>query len=247
MDQGFAELTLSGIVVIVGNYGSGKTEVAINLAVDQKARHRAVQLADLDLVNLYFRTRQARDTMSALGIPMVLPARELLDADLPVLTPKINGLIRNPGELAILDVGGDGVGATVLGALADAFKQTTHRVTIWQVINPQRPGTDRIEGCLAARAAIEKAARLPVTGWVGNAHLMGETTLDHIVQGYELMTALAQTSGLPLAFITIPADLREAADQTLFDCPVLPIRRQLVPPWEKASALGRHIETEKGD
>jgi hypothetical protein len=118
---------------------------------------------------------------------------------------------------------------------------------MWQVVNPQRPGTDSVDGCLAARAAIEAAARLPVTGWVGNAHLMGETALDHILQGYELMTALAQASGLPLAFITMPGELWDAADQTMFGCPVLPIRRQLVPPWEKASALGASIESEKGD
>lgn len=244
MDQEITDLTLSGIVVIVGNYGSGKTEVAINLAVDQKARHRAVQLADLDLVNLYFRTRQARDIMSTLGIPMVLPPRELLDADLPVLTPQINGLIRNPGELAILDVGGDKVGAKVLGALADVIEQTSHAVTMWQVVNPNRPGTESIDGCLAARAAIEAAARLPLSGWVGNAHLMGETTFDHILQGYELMTALTQASDLPLAFITMPWDLWQASDRSIFRCPVLPIRRQLVPPWEKASALGAPIEKE---
>ena len=247
MDQRIAGLTLSGVVVIVGNYGSGKTEVAINLAAGQKTRGCSVQLADLDLVNLYFRTRQARETMSALGIPMVLPARELLNADLPVLTPRINGLIRNPGELAILDVGGDRVGATVLGALADAFEQTIHRVIVWQVVNPQRPGSDSLKGCLAARAAIEAAARLPVSGWVGNAHLMGETTLDHIVQGYKLMTALAKASDLPLAFITMPGGLWATADRSMFTCPVLPIRRQLVPPWEKATALGAQIETRKGD
>lgn len=237
MDHGIADLILSGVVVIVGNYGSGKTEVAINLAADQKARGRKVQLADLDLVNLYFRTRQARETMAALGIPMVLPARELLNADLPVLTPRINGLIRNPGELAILDAGGDRVGAAVLGALADAFGQTRHPVTMWQVVNPQRPGSDSVAGCLAARAAIEAAARMPVTGWVGNAHLLGETTLEHIVQGYELMTALVEAGDLPLAFITMPADLWTATDRSMFACPVLPIHRQLVPPWEKASSL----------
>ena len=245
MDQGAADLTLSGIVAIVGNYGSGKTEVAINLAADQKAKGREVQIADLDLVNLYFRTRQAREILSDLNIPVILPDPELLNADLPVLTPRINGLIRKPGQLAILDVGGEKVGAAVLSALADAFVQTAHPVTLWQVVNPHRPGTDSLAGCLAAREAIEAAARLPISGWVGNAHLMDETTLAHIQQGYDLMTALAEASGLPLAFITTPIDLWAAVDLSMFVCPVLPIRRQLVSPWQSAHPFVG--QTDKGE
>jgi hypothetical protein len=232
-----AELDLSGIIVIVGNYGSGKTEVSINLAVDQKTKGRTVQLADLDLVNPYFRTREARQALSALGIEMVLPPQALRQADLPILVPQVAGLIRQPGDLAILDAGGDDVGATVLAALADAFQHAAQPVRVLQVINPFRPNTQTVQGCLSMRAAIEAAARLPVSGWVGNAHLMAETTLEHIQYGYELMVALAHASRLPLAFMAVAQDLLAGAAADHWNCPVLPIRRQLVPPWEKAYPL----------
>ncbi len=232
-----AEIRLNGIVIIVGNYGSGKTEVAINLAVDQHARGRQVRLADLDLVNPYFRTREARRPLGVLGIDMILPPEGWLQADLPILMPQVAGLIREPGELSILDAGGDGVGATVLAALGDAFK--THRASpqMLQVINPFRPNTDTVAGCLAMRRTIEAASRLKVTGWVGNPHLMAETTLDHIIEGYELIRAVAAESGLPLICMTAAEAFAPRVAEILGDTPLLTIRRQLVPPWEKPVSL----------
>ena len=87
------DISLSGIVAIVGNYGSGKTEVAINLAVKRKRAGLDVRIADLDLVNPYFRTREAQNALEALGIKVILPPQEFLHADLPILSPTIAGMI----------------------------------------------------------------------------------------------------------------------------------------------------------
>ncbi|MBW1765948.1 MAG: cobalamin biosynthesis protein CbiA, partial [Deltaproteobacteria bacterium] len=111
------EINLTGIVIIVGNYGSGKTEISINLAVNRKLKGIDVRIADLDLVNPYFRTREARGQLSELGIDVVLPPEKYLQADLPILSPSISGMIRQPNQLTLLDAGGDGVGATVLATL----------------------------------------------------------------------------------------------------------------------------------
>ncbi len=232
-----SEIRLNGIVIVVGNYGSGKTEVAINLAVDQRTKGRKVRMADLDLVNPYFRTREARHSLDALGIDMVLPLKGWLQADLPILAPQVAGLIRQPGELAILDAGGDDVGATVLAALADAFQSTTEPVSMFQVVNPFRPNTDTVARCLQMRAAIEAVSRRQVTGWIGNPHLMELTTVDDVLQGYTLMQALVQASGLPLICMSVSETLVPQAGQMVMDCPVLAIRRQLVPPWIKPAPL----------
>jgi hypothetical protein len=228
---------LTGTIIIVGNYGSGKTEVAVNLAVQQRRAGRTVRLADLDLVNPYFRTREARQSLEALGIQMVLPPSELLQADLPILVPGIAGLIRQPGDLDILDVGGDPVGAKVLSAMADAFADSDKKTTMLQVINPHRPNTDTIAGCLAMRAAIEKASRMEVGGWIGNAHMMEETTVAHVREGYEFMRALQAQSGVPMRLITVPHRLIEALQDPDLYGMLLPIRRQLVPPWLKPQPL----------
>jgi hypothetical protein len=230
-----SELDVTGIVVIVGNYGSGKTEVAINLAMDQRRKGRGVRVADLDLVNPYFRTREARNVLTALGVEMILPAPQFLQADLPILVPQVAGLIRQPGDLAILDVGGDDVGATVLAALSDVLRASAHLVSMLQVVNPLRPNTDSIEGCLKMRAAIEASARMAVAGWIGNAHLLENTAADQIVEHYRFMQDLAQASGLPLVFITAVPWLVSQVAEANVECPILPIYRQLVPPWMKPS------------
>lgn len=229
-------INLTGIVIIVGNYGSGKTEVSINLAVNRKHADIDVRIADLDLVNPYFRTREAKDSLAKLGIDVVLPPEEYLQADLPILSPLVAGMIRQPSQLTLLDVGGNDVGANVLASLEDAFKNKT--VKMLQVVNPLRPFTDTIEGCLKIRAEIENAAKLSISGIIGNANLINETSIEEIYSGYEFVQALSEKSRLPLEFITVPRELLPDIDLRRLTCPVLPIDRQLVPPWEKAKEFG---------
>ena len=117
------KIDLGGIVIVTGNYGSGKTEVSVNLAVENRARGIDVRLADLDLVNPYFRSREARHQLRDLGIEVILPHEQYMAADLPILVPEVAGAIREQKAMVILDVGGDDVGATVLAALADRLKR----------------------------------------------------------------------------------------------------------------------------
>jgi hypothetical protein len=226
------EINLTGIVVVVGNYGSGKTEVSINLAVHCKHAGVDVRIGDLDLVNPYFRTREAKGPLAEMGIEVVLPPDQYMQADLPILSPLIAGMIRRPAELTLLDVGGDDVGATVLATLEDAFKDRPVRVL--QVVNPLRPFTETIEGCLKVRQEIEQAAKLAVDGIIGNANLIDETSVDDIYDGYEFVKRLSEQSDLTLEFITVARELLASVDVRQFSCPVLPIDRQLVPPWQKA-------------
>jgi hypothetical protein len=231
------EIHLTGIVVVVGNYGSGKTEVCINLAAHRKLGGIDVRIADLDLVNPYFRTREARGPLSELGIEVVLPPEQYLHADLPILSPQVAGMIRRPSQLVLLDVGGDDAGATVLATLEDELKGKPLRVL--QVINPLRPFTETVEGCLKVRQQIEHASRLSVDGIIGNANLIDETTADDIYNGYDFVNGLCESSGLPLEFITVSRQLLTVVNPRQFDCPVLVIDRQLVPPWQKAIPLGK--------
>ena len=105
-------------------------------------------------------------------------------------------------------------------------------------MNPHRPFTNSFEGCLKIKAEIEGAARLPITGLIGNANLIDETTADDIYEGYEFVKGLSKESGLPLEFITVATELLPKINAERFGCPVLVLERQLVPPWKKASQLG---------
>ena len=229
------DILLEGIVIISGNYGSGKTEVAINLAVHRKSQGIDVRVADLDIVNPYFRTREARSQLAELGIEVVLPPEQYMQADLPIISRSVSGLIRHPSALTILDVGGNNVGAMVLASLADAFQDAPYQML--QVVNPFRPLTQTLEGVLNMKAEIEKASKMTVSGWIGNANLIDESTPDSILSGYAFMRKLSEATGLPLVFITAPAGLLTALKTETFSCPILPIKRQLVPPWKQAVRL----------
>ncbi|PID73363.1 MAG: cobalamin biosynthesis protein CbiA [Desulfobacterales bacterium] len=228
---------LSGLYIITGNYGSGKTEVSVNMALSGRAAGKEVRIADLDLVNPYFRTREAKSPLRAAGIDVILPDEGWLNADLPILTPRVAGVIRRPSELTILDVGGDDVGATVLAALSAALQQIPPDIPVHiaQVVNPHRPYTDTPEGAIAIGREIETAARIRITGYIGNANLIDETTASVIMDGHRFMTDLARKADLPLLFITVPEPLAAKPDRGDISCPVLPIRRQMTPPWAKGT------------
>ena len=106
-----------------------------------------------------------------------------------------------------------------------------------QVINPNRPYTDTISGCLKMRREIEAKAHVAVTGIVGNANLMEDTSEHDILAGYDFCRQVAEAAAIPLVFITTPAALLTRLDKQDIQCPVLALRRQLVPPWKRADAF----------
>ncbi len=220
---------LKGIVIIVGNYGSGKTETAVNLAFNRKMAGIDVSIADLDLVNPYFRTREARVSLIEHGINVILPDEKYMHADLPILTPAVAGIIKQPSELTILDAGGDDVGTTVLAALGNVLSGA--QVNMLQVINPFRPFTEKLKGCMKIMKEIELSSKLKVTGLVSNANIIDETTADDIYRGYELIQEVSKHSGVKVEFITVRNSLISEIDMKKFDCPVLPIERRLAPVW----------------
>lgn len=225
---------IRGVVAIVGNYGSGKTEISLNLALYLRALGLNVSIADLDLVNPYFRTREARMELHSRGINTLLPPEKLIEADLPIVTPQVLGKLRAElakDETVILDIGGDPAGATVLASLADALARVRMLRTV-QVVNPYRPYTANVAGCLEMRAKIEQASTLTVTHWAVNGHMMDETEPAHIMRGYELGLELEAATGLPLAFVAVTRRMLERINPATFKCPVLILDLQLKKPWE---------------
>ncbi len=222
---------ISGTIIIAGNYGSGKSETAVNLAAVSRQAGKSVKITDLDLVNPYFRSREAKKPLEDLGVEVVLPDAKYMHADLPILTPAVAGMIKNPAELTILDAGGDDVGVTVLAALADVFEK--HVVRMFQVINPLRPFTGTVDGCLKIKSEIEATSKLPVAGLISNANLLDDTTPDIIYDGFDLVTRVSEATGIKIEFITASTKLVPQLDPGRITCPILPIDRKLAPPWKR--------------
>lgn len=224
-------IDIKGIVIICGNYGSGKTETAVNLAITRKMDGLDVKIADLDLVNPYFRTREARVSLETIGINVVLPDKKYMHADLPILAPAVAGIIQHPSELTILDAGGDDTGVTVLAALADHLSQK--KVHMLQVINPFRPFTENVKGCIKMKEEIEHSSKMKITGLVSNANLIDETRPDHIYKGYSLIKDVSQATGLKVEFLTASSSLIPQLEMDRFTCPVLEVNRKLNLPWKR--------------
>ena len=218
------------LVIIVGNYGSGKTEVAVNLSLHLARAGRRVQIADLDIVNPYFRCREARVLMEQHGIRVVVPPGEQAWADLPIVLPEIRGLLHPPaGTTSIFDVGGDDAGARVLASLRTSIADGEYE--LWQVINAKRPFTDSVEGCLVLRRAIENASRLSVTGLLLNSHLIDHTTTATVLDGWRLVREVSTRAALPIRAVAVMAPLAGEPEIQAIDAPLLPLERHMLPPW----------------
>ena len=230
------------VVVITGNYGSGKTEVSVNWALWLRRAGLEVTIADLDIVNPYFRCREAQALMKAEGIRVIAPGGEMHHAELPIILPEIRGVIEQPQGVTILDVGGDDDGARVLAGFAESFKD----YEMLQVVNQRRPFTDTVEGCLKIQGEIEAASSLRVSGLISNSHLMDETDRSVIVEGAEFAREVGQAKGQVLRFVTVEQRL---ADQVSFEdlgAPALVFDRLMLPPWKRPPEVRSFEATKLG-
>ena len=225
------------LLMIVGGYGSGKTEVSVNLALRLAAAGARVQVADLDLVNPYFRCREARQLMEHHGIRVVVPPGAQAWADLPIMLPEIAGMIDPPeGTVTIFDVGGDDVGATARASLRPRILDGPYE--LWQVVNSKRPFTGTVEGCVSMHQMIEKASRLSVTGLLANSHLVEETTPADVLEGWTLARELSVRTGLPVRALSVMGELADSPEIAPLKVPKLCLKRHMLPPWL------RHDETD---
>ncbi len=220
-----------GIIIIVGGYGSGKSEISVNLARQlAQNQQEPVTIADLDIINPYFRSREAAAELDKFGVTSLGPAGAHAFADLPIIIPDIKRAIeQNQGKL-ILDVGGDDVGARVLSSLTDAFVTGTYEMLL--VLNERRPFTADVAGSMRMIAEIEASSRLKFTGIISNTHLMTDTTPDTVLHGVKLAREVSRKTGLPIAFVSALNAIVDKLDSPGLDLPVLRLDRALVKPWE---------------
>jgi len=219
------------VVVITGNYGSGKTEVAVNWTLWLRRAGFEVTIADLDIVNPYFRCREAQNLMEEAGVRVIAPQGEMHHAELPIILPEIRGIIESPKGITILDVGGDEDGARVLAGLSRFFSD----YEMLQVVNQRRPFTDTVSGCLKIQGEITAASKLRVTGLISNSHLMDETDEAVIIEGADFARAVGQESGQELRFATVERRLSQDLDVESVGCPMLVIDRLMLPPWKRST------------
>jgi MinD-like ATPase involved in chromosome partitioning or flagellar assembly len=217
------------IKIFVGGFGSGKTEIAINYSIYYKKNHNQVAIVDLDIVNPYFRTREAKDTLNLKGIKVISPKGEMAYADLPLISPEIKGLIQNPDYHLILDVGGNDVGTVVLGNFKSFIKDLDYEMLL--VVNSYRPFTQSVPQIKQMAQEIENSSRLKISGIVSNPNLSGQTDEKIIKQGHILIKQASQKLNLPIKFICIDERFSQKIKQGNFEEPIFYIKRFMHLPW----------------
>ncbi len=189
--------------VLVGNYGSGKTELAIAIARRQrKEAQGCVALVDLDIVNPYFRSAEQSALLTAEGIEVFMPSFAMSTVDIPALPAQIQAVFDQPFAHVVIDVGGDDTGATALGRYAPMIAPIRQDMNVLYVVNPCRPLSSTVEDVTELYHLIAAKARLTPDHLVNNANLQEETTPEVLTQGQELLTQAAHKLGVPLSMVS---------------------------------------------
>jgi hypothetical protein len=185
------------ITLLCGHYGSGKTNVAVNMAYDQKAKYDRVAIADLDIVNPYFRTKDSAKDFDALGIELIASEYAGSNVDIPALPQQIYSICDQKDKQVIIDVGGDDRGAYALGRISPAILEENNYEMLF-VINCFRPLTRDAESTIEVMREIEYAAKIKFTAIVNNSNLGEETTKDDVLSSISYAEEISQKTGLPI-------------------------------------------------
>lgn len=214
--------------IITGHYGTGKTEFAVNLALALAAEKKQVMLADLDIVNPYFRSRERKALLNKSGIQLISSSQACTDADIPALPAELLTILENREITGVLDIGGDPVGARVLARFQP--KITAEDYQLIYVLNANRPEVREPGAAITYLRNIEAVTGLTCTGIVNNTHLCGETTADEIRKGAKLAATVSQQTNIPV--LCHVAHKRFADSLSDLSEPVFPITIQMKKPWE---------------
>ncbi len=185
------------VTVFCGHYGSGKTNIAVNYALWLRKTGRSVVVADLDIVNPYFRTKDSEDELRAAGIDVISQQFANSNVDLPALPSEIYSIVQNRSRFAVVDVGGDDRGAYALGRLVPGIIAENDFVML-DVVNFRRPLTRTATEALSVMREIERACGLPFGGIVNNSNLGAETDPETLTATYAEADELSRLSGVPV-------------------------------------------------
>ena len=197
------------VTVFVGHYGSGKTNIAVAYAKCLNSLGKKVTIADMDIVNPYFRTKDSQGELKRLGIELISSEFANSNVDLPALPSELYGAVEQRERYAVLDIGGDDRGAYALGRFAPYIKEENDYEVVF-VANKYRPLTKTPEEALEVMREIEGAGGLRVTAIVNNSNLGEMTDAETVLSSQKYAEKLSELSGLPVKFTSVKKELCEA-------------------------------------
>ncbi len=209
------------LTLFAGHYGSGKTNIAVNYAMHLAEEGKKVCIADLDIVNPYFRTKDSERELTERGITLISSRYANTNVDLPAIPAESYRLVQDQSIFGVMDIGGDDRGAYALGRFADAIKaEGNYRMAF--VINRYRPLTSTVEDTVEIMKEIETACGIQFTCIVNNSNLGAETTRETVLDSVAFAEAVSLATGLPIWLHTVEKSIVEE----ISGIPTLPLTLQ---------------------
>jgi len=193
------------VTIFAGHYGSGKTSVAVNYALWLKKSHQKVTIADLDIVNPYFRTKDSAQMLKRSGIKLISSDYANSNVDIPAIPGEINAIFDEGDSYAVIDVGGDDRGAYALGRYYEQLHRTDAAAYI--VVNMYRPLSRDAEATISIKYEIEAAARIKFSGVINNSNLGNATTASDVMNSLPYAEQISERTGLPVVMTTVQRSL----------------------------------------
>lgn len=217
------------IRIIIGHYGSGKTEFSVNYALAMAQVGLKTALADLDVVNPYFRSREKAEMLEARGIHVISSARgHHANIDIPMVSAEIFSPLENADTHAVLDVGGDAIGARAISQFRHHFKPGAY--DMFCVINRHREQTQDLEGVMTQIQSIEATVGVKVTGLINNTHMLRETAVEDVLYGQALVREVSAHTGLPIRYVSALKTVAAQLPSTL-EGVILPLELYMREAW----------------
>ncbi len=212
------------VTLFAGHYGSGKTNLAVNFALKMRESGLQVKIADLDIVNPYFRTKDSAEQLTKAGIELISPAFANTNVDLPALPQEVYKLVHQRGFNAVLDIGGDDRGAYALGRYTPSILEENDYEMIF-VANFFRPLTRTAQEALEVMREIESACKIKFTAIVNNSNLGKDTTAEIVKNTVKIAEQLSKISNLPVIFTS--AEKQVAKDLDIDDVLELTLQEKI--------------------
>lgn len=193
------------IIIITGHYGSGKTNLAVNIALEIANKGNSCTVVDLDIVNPYFRTADFKQMFAEKGIGLVAPIYANSNLDIPAMNFNLTSVLLN-NDYVVIDVGGDDAGAMALGVHA-SYLSGRDDVEMLYVVNKYRYLTENPNETIELMQDIEKSSRIKCTGIVNNSNLGMETNSEIVNNSLNYADEISAITGLALKLTAFDGEL----------------------------------------
>lgn len=221
MNYNFKRITL-----LAGHYGSGKTNIAVNMAFELKNDFEKVAIADIDIVNPYFRTKDSQTELEEKGIKLICSEYANSNVDIPALPQEIYSVIDNKEVMAVVDIGGDDRGAYALGRYSPGIIAENNYEMLF-VVNKFRPLTPDAESTVEIMREIEMAGKIKFTGVINNSNIGNETTADDVLNSLSYAEEISRIAGLPLVLTTVMEEIYDALEGKIPNLFALKLQKKL--------------------